>query len=876
MRNTINSHIVSLVAFILIPSIGFGQAVLQKRITVSFQNTTYVEALESIGRLADVDFFYSNDYLPDETITISFEDEPLQTVLNKLFKDTKLTYSVSGKDITIKLTINPIKRQPFTISGRVTNLNSGEHLFNAHVYERKNRVGTTTNQFGFYSITLPEGQYIFEFSYFGQTTVVDTVMLNKNLRLDVNLEDREFLLPTLDFYDSVYIKGKSHQTPEDPILVTPLFLKRSAPVFGETEPIRSLIIGQPGFLSGGEGSTALHVRGGGADQNLILYDGAPVYNAGHMLNFFSIFNPDLIKEIEIHKGGIPAKYGGRLSSVLDIRAKEGNKNKRIVSGGLSNLSGRLTVEQPFAKGKGSLLLAGRRTYFDLLLDLIQSNLLAKNKNTFHFYDLNAKINYELNDRNTISVSTYFGEDKLSFKKLFGTRWTNQTGTVRWIKNYNDKLFSNVTFFASNFSAESEVNLVSNRFGYIINYSLRDIGIKADFDYIINPFLTLKFGGEATHHKYFFGEISPSNPASIVEKVSLNPAFAFERATYLSVEANLKQGIHAELGLRYSWFDNLGKANVYLYDTTGVLEPETVVDTIQINTWKSYFRHQGFEPRLALRYIINDKNFVKATFDITRQYLHQLSNTNTPSPVDMWAPVNPYIKPQIATQYSLGYFRNINKHTYEVSVAGYLKKLQNQIDFKPQASLLLNNHLETEVFSGTGLSYGMEFLFKKSKGKFSGWINYTWSKATRQINGINRDKAYPTSFDRNHNLATVLSLQLGKRVLLSINWNYASGIAYSFPVGKYEKDGVIVPYYTSRNGFRLPPTHHLDLSLTVFREMSEDRMNESSFSFSIYNVYNRKNTYAYVFRQSDINSSQTETVKLYLFPFVPSFNYNFKF
>ncbi|MGB0522045.1 MAG: TonB-dependent receptor [Flammeovirgaceae bacterium] len=881
MRYTKFIHITFCFSLVLLTHISLAQNVLNKRISVSIKKLSYSQALEKIGEIAGADFYYSSDYLPKKKVSLEVQDSTLRFVLDELFKGINPTYEVAGTEITFRFDPVAINRGPFTISGRIVEAATGEPLRFVHIVEKNTNHGTTTNEFGHYSISLPKGTYIFEFSYIGLYKVIDTIKLQQDTYHHVELIEEASILPALDFSASTPSKNSDNRIPEPINLVTPKLMKIAPSQFGEKEPMRYVIDNIPGILTGSEGGTTMFVRGGGADQNLILLDGAPVYNSGHLLNYFSIFNPETIKEIEIYKGGIPARYGGRLSSVLDIRTKEGNKKERVISGGIGNLSGRLTVEQPFADGKGSILLAGRRTYFDLLLGLIpRRNRRSANQSTFLFFDVNAKVNYELNSRNRITVTSYLGEDVLQFQDLFGTQWRNQTGTFQWTSKINHRSFLKTTLYASNFSVESEVNLVSSRFGYLINYSLRDIGGKADLEYELNAGNKLRLGVEGIYHRYFFGETLPSNPRSIVTPERLDPAFALEKAAYASIDINPIPNLHINLGLRYSMFSNYGKATVNLYDDSGILDTETVIDSINIDSWRAYFRYHGPEPRLEMHYELDSANYVKFTYDRTRQYTHQLSNTNTPSPVDMWAPVNPYIKPQIADQVALGYFySHLNKkekRAFEFSVEGYIKNLQNQIDFKPLASLLLNNHLETEVLAGNGLSWGTELLMKKSTEKFSASINYTLSGATRRINGINQNKRYPTSFDRRHSLVTVFSVQLSPRILFSASWNYASGIAYSFPVGKYEKDGFVVPYYTSRNGFRLPDNHHLDLSLTVFREMTKDRMNESSFTFSVYNAYLRKNTYAYVFRQSSNNSSQTQTVKLYLFSIVPSFNYNFKF
>ena len=861
-------------------TLGQSKSILHKKISVEIQKLTFTQALEQIEKASGAFFIYQYDDLPrDKKVTLSAKDQALSEVLRKLFSFTRLSYEASGEEITIKKVIYQTEEQLFTISGKVYEKTSKEAIFGVNVYEGGLKSGTSTNQFGFYSLSFPKGTYRLVFSSIGYVTHIDTIQLTKDIIIDIELDEEDYLLDTVDIGDNEIAARREHieDLNMSTVSVNPAIIKQNPPFFGESDPLKTMQL-YPGIQNGGEGNTGIFVRGGAADQNLVLLDGAPLYNSTHFLGFFSIFNPEAVKEIEVYKGGLPAKYGGRLSSVVDLRTKEGNKKETILSGGIGNLASRLTFEKPIAGGKGSILLAGRRTYVDLLLKLVPDNTISRNDVSFH--DSNFKLNYRPNNKNEFSFSGYWGSDKVILEKLFGTKWVNRTATFRWNHIFSPKLFSNTTFIASNFQAESDVSLVADEFGYLINYSLTDWGIKQDFTYFLDPYTQFDFGFEATYHRYLFGEILPSNPDSKVTPQSLDPNFALETGIYGSLEIDISPRITAQLGLRVSRFDNIGKASIYRYDTEDVISPNTtidnIVDTLRLNGQGSYHHYVGLEPRIALRYKLNTESSIKLSYNRTRQYIHQLSNTNTPSPVDMWAPVNPYIKPQIGDQLAVGYFRHILGNHIEISAESYIKYMQNQIDFKSQASLLRNDHLETEILSGEGLAYGLELLARKQAGKLSGWVSYTLSRSVREINGINNGNPYPTSFDRRHNFVTVLTYKFTDRISLSANWVYASGIAYSFPVGKYEINGVLVPYYTNRNGFRLPDTHRLDLALTVFREMNEERTNESSFSFSIYNVYARKNTYAFVFRQEKDNPNKTETVKLFLFSIVPSFTYNFRF
>ena len=498
----------------------------------------------------------------------------------------------------------------FTIRGKVLEKASAEAIFGVNVYEASQKSGSSTNQFGFYSLSFPKGQYVLSFSSIGYITHLDTITLSSDIILDVELSEKNYLLDSIEISSNPKRKqGGEHieDIEMSVVAINPALIKQNPPFFGEADPLKTLQL-YPGIQNGGEGNTGIFVRGGGADQNLILLDGAPLYNSSHFLGFFSIFNPEAVKEIEVYKGGIPSKYGGRLSSVVDLRTKEGNKKERIVSGGIGNLASRLTYEQPLAKGKGSLLLAGRRTYIDLLLNLVPDTDISRND--VSFYDLNFKLNLRPNDKNEFSFSGYLGSDNVALQSLFATKWTNQTATFRWNRVLSPKFIMNLTAVASDFAAQSEVNLVSNRFGYVIDYSLSDLGLKQDFTYFLNPFTQFDFGYEATYHRYFFGEISPSNSRSIVEPETLNPNFALETGVYASLEADLSPRLTAKLGLRFSRFDNIGPADVYLYDTPNVLSAETtldnVIDTLTFTGRSSYNHYQGLEPRVSLRYKLNEQ------------------------------------------------------------------------------------------------------------------------------------------------------------------------------------------------------------------------------------------------------------------------------
>lgn len=853
---------------------------LRSPISIDLQEVSIEDALEAVSEYSGVSLLYSKDYLPKKRlIRLNCKNLSLSQVLLRILVGTDLTFVAYEQEIIIKPRQEALNTsEKATLSGYIRKKSNQEAMIGAQVYVPSLRVGAVSNQYGFFSLSLPKGVYEIIVVAFGYTSQYLLIEAQDDWTQDIYIEELQVLLDSIDITANTKHDAQTlNQLELSRIPINLAMIKQNPTFFGEFDLMKAVQL-HPGVQNGTEGSTGLFIRGGGADQNLILIDDTPIYNVAHLLGFFSTFNIDAIKEVSLYKGGMPAKYGGRLSSVLDVRTREGSYEGLGVSGGIGSISSRLTLEGPFAKQKGAFLLTARRTYLDVLLKVAPKTDLARND--FFFYDINFKATLKPSSKHELSISAYTGKDDVSLQELFGTAWGNQTISLRWNTLLSPKLFSQFTGFYSNFSVASEVNLVSDQFGYLLNYDLRDTGFKHDFSYYITPRHLFEFGYSATWHRYLFGEVKPSSASSLVEPQTLDPSFAFESGAYISLDQEISPKLYAKWGLRFSRFDNIGEADVFVYDIDQSLSPgttlEEVVDTISYAKGKRYNTYMGLEPRASIRYSINSRQSIKLSYNKTRQYIHQLTNTNTPSPVDMWAPANKYIPPQIADQLAVGYFYHPTKKIYSLSIEGYYKQMHNQIDFKPQASLLLNNHLETEILIGEGVSYGVEFMLRKHLGRFKGWVSYTLSKTERQVDGINGNTPYPTSFDRRHNLATVMSFKASKHVLIAANWTYASGIAYTFPVGKYRVGDFIIPYYTSRNGFRLEPVHRLDLSVTIFREMTEDRKNESSFVFSIYNAYAKKNTYAYVFRQTSVNSSETETVKLYLFSIVPSFTYNFKF
>lgn len=749
-----------------------------------------------------------------------------------------------------------------TISGTVTVQSSGEAIIGAVIkIKEQPTVGAVTNEFGFYSITLPQGDYTLSVSYLGYTTFEQKVSLTSNISQNIALQDKAQNL------EEVVITGEREDVnvsrSEMGVMKLDMKAANKLPVImGEKDILKTIQL-MPGVASAGDGNSGFYVRGGGADQNLILLDEAPVYNASHLLGFFSTFNSDAIKDVTVYKGSMPAEYGGRLSSVLDIAMNEGNNQEYHVSGGIGLISSKLNIEGPIQKGKSSFLVTGRRTYADMFLKL--SNDEALKNSRLYFYDVNAKMNYTINDKNRIFLSGYFGRDVLGVNNIFGFNWGNATGTLRWSHIVNSKLFSNTSLIYSDYSYN--IDIAANGADFSINSRIRDWNLKQEFQYYVNTKHTVKFGLNAIHHTIKPGNITASGPQ--INSTNIENELALEAGAYVSDEWKATDKLTLNYGIRLSSFSALGPGTFYTYDADG---DATDSATYGSGEWvKTYVVP---EPRLAVNYRLNEQSSIKVGYTRTAQYLHLLSNATTNTPTDMWIPSSPNVKPQLGDQYSLGYYRNFKENRYEFSAEVYYKQLQNQIDYKSGADLNVNPNIESELLYGQGRAYGIELFFKKKYGRFTGWLGYTLSRTERQVNGINNDNWYPTRYDRTHDVSLVGMYDLSKRWTVSAIWVYNTGNAVTYPAGKYEMAGSTYYYYSDRNAARMPAYHRLDLGATYTKTTKRGR--ESSWTFSVYNAYNRYNPYSIEFRQNLDNAQQTQAVQTSLFGIVPAVTYNFKF
>lgn len=762
------------------------------------------------------------------------------------------------------LLLQLVSAQKFTISGTISDSLKGEAVINAAFKIKGQAIGTLSNEYGFYSITLPKANYVFTVLSAGYEVKEYTISLDTNLILDIQLTS---VAEKVKQIQEVTIRAKRpDQNVTDPVMgverLTPQAIAKVPVLLGEKDIIKTLQL-LPGVKSAGEGNSGFYVRGGAADQNLILLDEAPVYNAAHLLGFFSTFNSDAIKDAVLYKGNQPANYGGRLSSVLDIKMNEGNIKRYNVGGGIGLISSRLNVEGPIVKDKSSFLISGRRTYVDMFLRATEKF----KENTLFFYDLNTKLNYKIDHKNRIYLSGYFGRDKLGLGDQFGIDWGNATGTVRWNHLLSEKLFSNTSVIFSSYDYKIAISNADVQFD--ITSSIKDINLKQEFQYYANTRNKIKFGVNAINHRIVPGQID-ANTGSGINPLRLTPNKSLEAALFLTNDYSFTDKLTISFGTRLSTFTLLGNdANIYQYESNGDVKDTTIYANNSII--KTY---PVLEPRVSFSYVYSNTASVKAAYARNAQFIHLISNTTTSTPTDLWIPSSINTKPEIADMVSLGWFKNMKDNMFEMSVESYYKAMQNQIDYRNGANLQANELIEGELLYGIGRAYGVEFVLKKRLGKLSGWVGYTLSRTERKIAGINDGQWYAAKQDRTHDISIVTMYDITPKLSVSALFVYYTGNAVTFPSGKYEVNGQTQLLYTERNGYRMPAYHRLDLGVTWVRKETEKY--ESSWNFSVYNAYGRENAYTITFRQNAENPAVTEAVQTSLFRWVPAITYNFKF
>ncbi|BCY28755.1 collagen-binding protein [Flavobacterium okayamense] len=756
---------------------------------------------------------------------------------------------------------------------------SGETLIGVNIIIPELQTGTTTNEYGFYSLTLPKGNYNLLVSYIGFSDIRSEINLNENIKLNFVLKENLEELEEVILTDNPYKVKVS--TPEMSVnKITTASIKQMPVVLGETDVIKSILT-LPGVTNAGEGQSGFNVRGGAADQNLVLLDEATLFNTSHLFGFFSVFNTDAIKDIKLYKGGIPARFGGRVASVLEIYQKDGNNSKFHMNGGIGLISSRLLAEGPIKKDKGSFLFAGRSSYAHLFLKL------TDNKNSAYFYDLNTKLSYNFNENNSLYLSGYFGRDVFSLNESFVNTYGNSVFNLRWNHLFTDKLFSNLSLIYSDYYYGLTLDFV----GFDWNSGIKNYNIKYDFKHYLNDKTKLYYGANAVYYDFNPGKIEPTDDSSGINPDQLAKKYAFEPSLYIDIEQKLSNKIALNYGFRFSKFYRLGNEEINLYENNKavvfnedfqIYEKATPIGTKQYGKNKIISQFGNLEPRFSIAYTLNENSSLKASYNRMAQYLHLISNTQSPTPLDVWAPSDDYLKPQILDQVALGYFQNIKNGDYSLEVETFYKKVKNRLDYIDGADLIANDDIEQVVLNGVARAYGLEILARKNNGKLNGWVSYTISRSEQKTEGrseietgINNGNWYKTGWDKLHNLSVTGMYKLNEKWSFGSIFTLQSGQPVTYPNGQYQYQGITVPTYGLRNENRLPTYHRLDISATLIPEKNKNRSWYGEWVFGIYNLYNRRNAASISFRQNQ-DSGNNEAVRLSIFGIVPSVTYNFKF
>jgi len=770
------------------------------------------------------------------------------------------------------------QQKDYSVSGTIRDWETGEDLPGATLsLKNKGGVGASSNAYGYFSLALQEGNYDLMFTYIGYETQYANINLIANQVINIELKPLTAELSEIEIIG----EREDRNIRANEMTVANVSIKEieSIPVlFGERDVFKTLQL-MPGVKPASEGSSGFYVRGGSSDQNLILLDEAPVYNASHMMGFFSIFNSDALRDIKLYKGGMGAEYGGRLSSVLDIKMKEGNAKQFTANGGLGLISSRLTIQSPIVKNKGSFIVSARRTYADLFT-VFSKNEAIKDAQLY-FYDLNAKGNIRIGENDRVFISGYFGRDKFGFDERFGFNWGNSTATIRWNHIFNPKLFSNTSFIYSKYSYQILAGPSDRRIE--IGSHIIDYNFKHDYQFYQNDHSSWKFGLNIIHHTMNPGDLN-SDENQIFNSLEVEKRYALETAVYLSNERKISSSLSLNYGVRFSDFIQLGPGNIYTFNSFG-----DVIKTDVYKKWEKVVNYNGLEPRINGTWIINAVSSFRAFYTYSKQYMHLLSNSSSDSPTDIWLPSSNNIKPSSSSQAGIGYYRNFKQNMYEFSIEAYYKSMQDIIDYKIDAQVTLNPLVEGDLVFGKGRAYGAELFIKKRKGKLTGWIAYTLSRTERLFEEINSNNWYPAKQDRTHDIALVAMFQMSKRIQLSASWVYYTGNAVTYPESKYTINGQDILLYSDRNSYRMPDYHRLDLALSlknkefktvVDREtgklVQQKKRFQSSWNFSIYNAYNRENAYSISFEQSESNPDVLQAIQLSLFKIIPSITYNFNF
>ena len=859
---------------------------LDKKITLVIHDQPLGEVIRQIGETGGILFSYNPQSIPvNKKVSLIARNTPLSEVFRQVFTANDIDYVVSEKQVVLKLQKKETATKPenpvpqvrlFTISGFIKDKSTGDAIIGANVYDAESRQGTATNAYGFYSLSLPPGTYTITHSYVGYQSADWPVELNKNISATRELELIAISMNGVEIVSA----------PDEPVLqisktgemhLSPATLRQIPGFAGNMDVLKSLQ-NVPGIITYGDGSSFFYVRGGNSDQNLLLIDEAPIYNPSHLFGFFSALAPDAIKDVVVYKGDFPANYGGRLSSVVDVRAREGNMKKFAFSGNLGPYTSDFTFEGPIMKEKSSFLISARKSNLFWLQLPINDQRTFK----FSFYDLNAKFNIMLNKNNRLYLTTFTGNDVYERNNkqninTFGIGWKNVAGTLRWNHIFSSRLFSNTTVYISRYNYSLDI---SKELKYYWNSSITNATLKTDFSLYLNPGNTIKAGIEVGSHQSNPGKMFYDDkeiPASLAEYQSV------EYGIYASNELKISPKLFARYGIRVSKWNDLGPTTVYFFDAN-----HTVIDTAQVAKNTIYKSFLNFEPRINLKYSVTENSSLQANYNHNVQHMQVLSNSTSPfTSLEVWVPSGPNIKPQQADQFSLGFFSKVFRRQFDFSVDAYYKRLYNQIDYKDHANMLINQLIEGELRFGDAWSYGIETLLRKSRGKLTGWISYAYSRSLKQIAEINNGEVFPAAFDRPHTISVTLSYATGKRWNFSSHWMYLSGAPFSSPTGFYYVNGYTVPLYGGKNNDNYPDYHRLDLSIAYCLSKPERKF-QHNLMLTVYNAYGRKNPFLVNFNKIlDTNGKivvpanlegdfELISTSMSVAGAIPSLNYTFRF
>ena len=890
--------IVILLAFISLNDV-FSQNIEAKKVTGITSNTPATDFFKNLETEYGVKIFYKPEWFEGTTVDNDVNGKTIEVVLNEIkqkntleieYRDTYIIFykskhfilekyeEIEGSSennlIVIGNASKNIAVEEAILSGKVIDGSTDEDIYGAQIYVKELETGAITSKYGDYSISMKPGLYHLSVSYLGFVESYYTILIKSSGVLNIDLVESFTKLEEVVVSDSRTDENVSGNNMGKTKLDISTIKKMPA-FLGEVDIVKSLLL-LPGVTSVGEGSAGFNVRGGATDQNLFLFDQVPIFNSAHLFGFFSNFNSDAVESVTLYKGGVPARYGGRASSVLDVTSKEGNTEKIKFQGGVGIISSRLLAEIPILKGKSSLVIGGRASYSDWILRKVRD--INIKKSSAQFYDANLKWHYNIGDSDKISLSAYISNDKFKFAADTAYRWQTKNASLTWTHLFNKKFVGSLTGIYSDYNYSVEG--LTNPFMFELKSRINYMAAKTDFSYAIGNSHSLDFGIIAGTYQFTPGDLSVAKTSSVVVPIKLENEQSLEAAVYIEDEFVISHKITMTGGLRYSLYRNMGSGNVLTYQDGQTKSQATIIDTLSFSNGDVIQEYAGLEPRFSLKYGINPTSSIKLSYNRLRQYIHTISNTTAVSPIDIWKSSDKYIAPQIADQYSIGYFRNFKENAIETSVEIFYKDLSNIIDYKNGAQIVLRENIEQELLSGSGRAYGAEVFLKKKNGRLTGWLSYTYSKSERLVKGtleeetINKGNYYPASYDKPHVLSVVANHQITKRWSMGFNFTYSTGRPATVPIAKFIINGTEIAYFSDRNQFRIPDYHRLDFSVSLAGSHKRKKILDGDWTFSIYNVYGRKNAYS-VFFTNKVGSPPGAYKLSVLGTIFPSLTYNFK-